>query len=797
MNEPTGPPHVFFGYPSDPKLRAETVRAAYQKLEAAHALVAHPWELLQISGRVVIDVILAEIDKSDVAAFEVTDLNHNVMFELGYAIGSGRKLWLFRDPSLMQAQKAWNRIAILTTIGYSSYVGSDELLVQYYKDQPALATETVFESSIKETLQPPAAPAIFYLRSLYQTDAESLIYRTVREQAQPGIKLITADPNEAPIYPLAWYAQQIFASDVVVIHLSSANRQDSDVHNSRCSLVAGLARGMDKPVLILAEDDYTSPIDYRDLVFPYPSAGAANQRAHQWLDERLAATRSKAGSGTVRARALELAVELSQLRLGEPIAENEVDSLADYFVDTANFQEVREGRTSLFVGRKGTGKTANLYVAASDLAGDPRNLVVVLKPNAYELEALTNLIGRYRGLGAQTYLIASLWEFLILTEIANVVYQRVIHGPELQPDSPEWRFARLMDDNHDLLMGEFAVRLEAAVHGLLGIQPGAEFIAELRETVARTLYSGILRQLRQELSGLLGMTNRIAILVDNLDQAWITSSDLTDLSKFLLGLLSAQAPLEHDIRLYTNRPIKLSLAVFLRSDIFAAVRSVAPEPDKLPVSRLIWQDRDLLARIVEERYSATHSDADPAEFWRRFWCPSVRDVPTRDYILGRILPRPRDLIFFCRAAVTLAINRRHAQVNEDDVQDAERSYSQFAFESLRVENGTSRPELDDILYEFYGAAARLSLNEVQLRLRRAKVDEADVRDVLVHLYTLSFIGVEIESGPVDYAPDIDTDSATAVLLRKGLSERVGFCVHPAFHAYLDIANGHGSLAGLK
>jgi hypothetical protein len=73
-----------------------------------------------------------------------------------------------------------------------------------------------------------------------------------------------------------------------------------------------------------------------------------------------------------------LSAELRTLRFGEHVAENEIDTLSEYFIDTSALDDVLAVRNSLFVGRKGTGKTANMLQAAARLAEDVRNLVVVI-----------------------------------------------------------------------------------------------------------------------------------------------------------------------------------------------------------------------------------------------------------------------------------------------------------------------------------------------------------------------------------------------------------------------------------
>jgi hypothetical protein len=97
-----------------------------------------------------------------------------------------------------------------------------------------------------------------------------------------------------------------------------------------------------------------------------------------------------------RLSAVRLATELRGLRLGEYVAENEVDQLDNYFVETSAYKLALEGRSSIFVGRKGTGKTANLIRVASTLRADKRKLVVVIEPVGYDLTGLTRLLRKYR-----------------------------------------------------------------------------------------------------------------------------------------------------------------------------------------------------------------------------------------------------------------------------------------------------------------------------------------------------------------------------------------------------------------
>src|SRR6185312_6857424 len=74
---------------------------------------------------------------------------------------------------------------------------------------------------------------------------------------------------------------------------------------------------------------------------------------------------------------------LSLLSLGDPIAENEFQTLARYFLRTDEFGRASRGEVNLVVGRKGTGKTALFSQLRNEKRENTRNIVVDLKPEGY------------------------------------------------------------------------------------------------------------------------------------------------------------------------------------------------------------------------------------------------------------------------------------------------------------------------------------------------------------------------------------------------------------------------------
>lgn len=78
----------FFAYSSEPKYCGEAIEDAIHKINDSFKGITQlqSWTTLQISGKLIISEILKEIDSCDYFCADLTGLNNNVLFELGYAI---------------------------------------------------------------------------------------------------------------------------------------------------------------------------------------------------------------------------------------------------------------------------------------------------------------------------------------------------------------------------------------------------------------------------------------------------------------------------------------------------------------------------------------------------------------------------------------------------------------------------------------------------------------------------------------------------------------------------------------
>jgi len=787
---PTG----FVAYPSQPPLLAETIRSAINEINKGNRVSLKSWEDCKVGGKVVIEELCRSIDQAEIFCADLTDLNANVMFELGYAIATNKRIWLMLDASFSVAKTQFDQLRVLTTIGYAKYCNSSELTTKFYRDEPYADLEnTIFEQAIRPNLIPTIGQKILYLKSLHDTEAAIRISQRIEQLRTPETEVIVDDPKESTVQSLTWYGTQVYSSFGVVCHLTSPSRSGAPLHNARYALVSGMAQGMHVRLLMLSEGNFLAPIDYRDLLYHYETASEAVGYLDPWLKDVEQAFYEQritrhAGMSNVR-----LATELRGLNLGESIAENEAQPVVnEYFVETAAYRDALEGRHGIFVGRKGAGKTANLLKLDAELKRDKRNLVCVIRPVAYELQGIIELLRKYKQLDAKGYVIESLWKYLLYTEIAQAAADELRKMPSNMLRKEEGVLLQLLDEESGKLTGEFSVRLERCVGALIRSKSAEESIEASRFAVSETLHQGEIGRMRVALGDVLFRKRRVAILIDNLDKAWEKHSDLDELAQFLLGLLSAAARVSTDFKHEDSRrqAVSLSLAIFLRTDIFYKLLSVAREPDKITAFKLEWGDKELLRRVIEERFLAAHKDSVlPEELWAKYCVQQINGVPTKEYFTARILPRPRDLLVFVKAAVATAVNRGQPVVRQSDVLEAEKQYSQYALGSILVENGVTVAKLEEILYEFAGCHAHVSDAEIRGILTKAGRGETNHDKTIDHLCSLSFLGVEVQDGDFRFSEDPSGYRKDAVLSRRlceHLHRAPRYLIHPAFRTFLEI-----------
>ena len=118
----------FVAYSSDPPSIGETIEEAIKIINKSNDVKLVSWKNLENSGRYVIDSICKTISESNIFICELTNLNFNVLFELGYAISEHKQIIILIDTSYKNVIAQFNSFGLLTTIGYTPYTNSQNII---------------------------------------------------------------------------------------------------------------------------------------------------------------------------------------------------------------------------------------------------------------------------------------------------------------------------------------------------------------------------------------------------------------------------------------------------------------------------------------------------------------------------------------------------------------------------------------------------------------------------------------------------------------------------------------------
>lgn len=781
---------VFYAFPGSPPSAKEAITNGINLLKAHPRLKRDgvrftPWTEMNIGGKRLAAKVLEDVDRADVFAADVTYPNFSVAFELGYAISRLKRVWLSLDNSVADSEQQYRRVFFgLIGAAYRMYTNSNELSRSFLDDMPLSSLhDTLLGHHYRNPHRLLETPTLVYLKPALNTEAVITCMESLDHLAFGQV--IIDDPNETLQPPLEWYATNISSADAVLIHLLSNDQVGYLEHNVKCSLIAGISRGFDKPTLMVVKEPFHSPIDYADLLRMHVTAAECRQSIIRWSSDitaTLPLLRRRHSDDQSQPSA---EVDLRGLSIGEPVAENERNKLDSYFLPTSVYLRSLEDPVTIVVGRKGVGKSAQLYAMEAALAADRRNHVCVIKPVGYEIDGLVRVLQSVVDNSERGYLVESLWKFLIYSELARTVYRAITTRPPYQPPTTEERaLVQHYEEHLDLLDPPFSERLDLTISSLADIGTIKDAVNQ-RHRISELLHSRQLRDLRQLLGATLTNRDKVSILIDNLDAPWGTTTNVATLAPLLWGLLRVTDDIVSDFRIqdHWRQQVSVHLTIFLRSDIFAAIQPHANEQDKLPIQRIIWNDGEVLKRLIDLRLEfGAPNGSRAADVWSLLFPPEVAGLPTWDFVLNNVLYRPRDVVYLMRQAIDSAISRGHTVVTQQDFLDARATYSDHVFKSILAEDDPQRGKLESIVYEFAGCSKVVTRSEIEKRFNAAGVSPSDFEFYIDLLCDVNFFGIQHNEDYVyaSHESDREVKRRIAIQIAKSKESEESYGVSSAF-----------------
>ena len=466
---------VFYAYPHSPPNVGETISSTVGKLKGDGALKKgnirfRLWADNAVSGKDLVTTILEQIDRNHIFACDLTYPNPNVSFELGYAIAKFKRIFTSLNPSIDEAEREYRRTYYsLLNMGYTGYDNHESLATSFLLERPWQSLDqTLLDDRFRPPMHRPEDPTLLYIKPPLNTDSVIAVQEELKRSLFSE-SIIVDDPSEYSSQMLEWYADKILIADAVVVHMLSATHVDHSSHNLKASIVAGLAHGLGRPMLMFGHAPYDSPVDYEQWLIVHDTAEECVSRAKTWLGEvgnNLSYRRGRrrhVGSRTSRQ------MDLRSVFLGDVVAEHESHKLYEYFVETSSFYQAMDDPLTILLGRRGTGKTAILYAIDSEMNSMTGNHVTILKPVGYETHGLIRVLEEFRQRSERGFLIESLWKYLIYSEIATSVALKIRSRPVYQTrTAPEEVFLNYCETNVEILTPPFSERIENAVLSLEG-----------------------------------------------------------------------------------------------------------------------------------------------------------------------------------------------------------------------------------------------------------------------------------------------------------------------------------------
>lgn len=765
---------VFFAYATNPPMVARIIRDATTILkEQAHETKWVSWENLNVIGKVIFCEICKAIRESDFVVADITTLNFNVLFEIGYAIGLGKSIIPIKEKTIGKDKQYFEEIGFFDVLGYAEFTNSIDLA-------SVIQREAIKDLSSLKNFDTNKKQPIYYLRAPIDTNEGMRITTELNKSSCPYRSF---DVKETPRLSLYDALKEVNSSVSIVAHLLNSELRDDPavlVHNARCAFVCGLALSCGKKVLMLQEGDIHQPIDYRDIIIPIQGFDTIARS----ISEVARYTAQKVYTSTPSAFKLDGNI-LDSIDIGSTAAENEIQSLADYFIKTPQFRQVKQGHARLVIGRKGAGKTALFYGIRGTL---PKEVTVLdLKPEGHQFVKLKEMVLSKLTEGMQLHTLSAFWHYLLVIEIAKKIIERESRSAWRDQESLV-NYRKIEETftahgvNRDV---DFSERLMDLINRLVSETHSSTNGQGVSDKLTNMIYGKDINVLEKHVIEYQATLGNLWILFDNIDKGFATHGLSKEDILIVRGLLDASRKLQRELQ---KKQVDCITVMFIRRDVYDFLIDETPDRGKEPHVNLDWSDIKLMEQLILQRFktSVPSLAGDFREIWHQLFDSHVGRDGSFQYILDHTLLRPRDLLNFVRKAIQVAASRDNNRVKEDDIICAESQYSEDMFNELKFELRDIYPEYADVLQKFYAHKTKLSKDDIFCFAMEANVDEKKWQHLFDVLIWFCFIGIKKEDkSSFAYMYDYSKEKINSIVSKIPHNERC-FVVHPAFQKALEV-----------
>jgi hypothetical protein len=771
-------PTAFYAYPASPGHVGDTIEAALRALrlrDFRNGITS--WRQLDIAGKFISESVLADIAAADFFVAEIGALNFNVNYEIGYAIGLGKRVFLTRNTAVSVSNSEITQVGIYDTLGYKTYSNADEL-------EKILRT---FEATNPLTLgtEKSRTSPIYLNQSKHKTDWEQAVISRVK---RARLYFRSFDPSETPRLSASDAIRNVSASYGVVLLFLPDEISEARTHNLRAAFLAGLAAGMGRVSLLLQVGESPIPLDYRDFVTYCTHPGQIADAVSTFALDVTAAFQEEDAAAYGKTDTF-----LDRLDLGASTAENEIADLPEYWLETEAYRKVSRREARLVTGRKGAGKTATFFRIRETMRRRKGNIVLDLMPEGYQLLKFKDRVLSTLAEGTVEHTITAFWEYLLLLELCYKVLEvdKELHKRDQNLYENYQRLSASYLSDEYASEGDFSERMSTLLRDVSQAfeseySNGGELQLDAGQ-ITRLLYRHDVSRLRKDVIEYLQTKNEVWLLIDNLDKGWpahgLRPADLV----IVRSLIEATRKIERE---FQKRELAAHTVIFLRNDVYELLIDNTPDRGKERRANVDWVDPDLLRELLRRRIEFSEPDVEGMPFdavWRRLCIPVVQGVESSTYLIDRCLMRPRCLIDLVNQCKGFAVSLGHDAIEPEDISKGLATYSTDLISEIALEMRDVDPSIENVLYGFIGAHRQFGEKTLTDILESMDVSREKIEAVQDILFWFGFLGVVWPTGEVKYIYSVNYD----LRLFKGAIQRqkaagVLYQINEAFWAGLGI-----------
>jgi len=726
----------FYAYAANPVEIGQTIEQAVSIVNINSELSVNTWKSLDIPGHFISQQVLEGIDTCAFLIADISVLNFNVTYEIGYAIGRGKPILLTKNRSINESSPKIREVGIFDTLGYKEYQNSTEL------------SEYIGSSSDFSSLNIPnkinTQSPVYLLEGMHKTDWASRITSRIKKAR---FLFRSFDPNEQPRLSANDAINQVSESHGIIVPLLSNNAVTFEVHNMRGAFIAGLANGMGKALCILQQGDSPVPLDYRDFVNTTYHPNDVNECIAYFSGQVAVAFQQDTKVENISSDTF-----IQSLNLGSTSAENEMRTLKSYYLKTDQFLKSLRGEANIVVGRKGSGKSA-IFLQIRDRERKKKgNVVLDLKPDGYKLIKFKELILSFLEEGTFQHTIMAFWEYVLLLEICYKI---------LEKDREQHKHDHTLYDSYRALAdlyhaegyeteGDFSERMSSLMEKITteyGSKHGNKTHVRLSASnLTEMLYCHDVKSLSKQVTDYMSHKEVCWLLFDNIDKGWPTSGLEHEDLLIIRGLIDATKKIE---RLFIKSKVTVNTIVFLRNDVYEFLVQETSDRGKDASVRLDWADPDLLRELIRLRIISNEVGSDDHFnfLWPRIFVSHYAGEDSSQYLIDRSLMRPRFLLNLINQCKSFAINLNHELILEEDIEKGLAAYSTDLLTDIGYEISDVVNGVDGVLYAFISSACLLKKAEIFQTLGEYGVDENLFEEILKVLLWYGFIGLIVQGEP--------------------------------------------------